>query len=374
MIRNVFFLAALALLIALFAGCGNDNGDNGVEPPPQPPPRVIVETHQDPTFENAPTAQVWDSIDAVTIPMGTNADYNANLPVDPSTNLDMKALIADDSLLYIWVQWNDNDKDDRFGQLRAGWVNNRIEWVVNYPEDTSDLAYNEDRFYAVFDNGGPSGADCAALCHAAADTSDAGRRFYGAPGDNADAWDWKANRTGLAKLADDMHLTTEAVTFDPIVSLTGDSLYYLNYTIDLQPDPDVESYIVSPKKMSPDSTAFTGPALLESQAPGGIFVLFNPSLDWVTFPLNLPPSGKYLPGYYIWDETGHDGSRWDVRAQSTYASGTWTVVLRRALTTADAEDVSFDFSTKDSISISIAVANNSGVKHLGHEPFYLVFQ
>lgn len=373
MIRSLFSLAAAIFLIAIFGGC-SDKGDNGVEPPPTPPPRVVVATHQDPTFDNALTSQVWDSIQAVTIPMGTDTTYNADRPTNTLTNLDMKALIAGDSLLYIWVQWNDNDKDDRFGQLRAGWVNNRIEWVVNYPYDTLDVTYNEDRFYALFDNGGTNGADCAALCHDAGDTSTEGRRFYGAAGDDADVWDWKANRTGIAKLADDMHLTTEKVDFDPIVSLTGDSLYYLNYAIEQQPDTEVETYIVLPKKMHPDSTAFTGPALLESEMPGGIFVPFNPDLDWVTFPLNLPPAGLYLPGYYIWNNTGHDGSRWDVRAQSNYSAGKWTVVLRRALTTNDADDVSFDFSIPDSIAISIAVTDNSGIKHLGHAPFYLVFQ
>jgi hypothetical protein len=373
MMRSLFSLAAVVFLIAIFSGCSK-KGDNGVEPTPTPPPRVVVETHQDPTFDNALTSDVWDSIDAVTIPMGTDTAYNADRVANPPTNLDMKALIADDSILYIWVQWNDTDKDDRFGQLRAGWVNNRIEWVVNYPYDTLDVTYNEDRFYALFDKGGTNGADCAAMCHAAGDTSAVGRRFYGDAGDNADVWDWKANRTGLAKLADDMHMTTEKVDFDPIVNQTSDSLYFRNYTIEQQPDPAVESYIIAPKYMHPDSTLFTGPALLESEMPGYLFVDFKPDLNWVTFPPNLPPAGLYLPGYYIYDRVGHDGSRWDVRAQSEYSAGKWTVVLRRALTTTDAADVSFNFGTPDSIAVSIAVTDNSGMKHLGHAPFYLVFQ
>ena len=100
MIRSLFSLAALIILIAIFAGC-SDNGDNGVEPTPTPSPRVIVEAHQDPTFDNALTSPVWDSIEAVTIPMGTDAAYNADRPANTNTNLDMKALIADDSVLYI---------------------------------------------------------------------------------------------------------------------------------------------------------------------------------------------------------------------------------------------------------------------------------
>ncbi len=372
MIRLLFSLVAVVFLMALFVGC-SDSNDNGVEPPAvTPPPRVVVEAHQDPTFAEALTSQVWDTIDAVTIPMGTKADYNANMSANTNTNLDMKALVADDSLLYIWVQWNDLDESNRFGQLRAGWVNNRVEWVVNYPEDTSDIAFNEDRFYALFDRGGTNGADCAAMCHAVGDTSTAGWRFYGAAGDNADVWDWKANRTGLANLADDMHMTTELARPDAIVSQTGDSLYYRNFDIQQVSGPG--SYIVNPKKMHPDSNEYTGPGLLESQMPGGIFVVFDPNLTWVIFQPTLPPTGLSLPGYYIWDESGHDGHRWDVQAQSRYESGKWTVVLRRALTTGDTDDVSFSFGTPDSISISIAVTDNSGIKHLGHEPFYLVFQ
>ncbi len=367
MSRSLFSLAAIVFLLALFVGC-SDNKDNGVEPPPvTPPPRVVVETHQDPTFAAAIGSPVWDSIDAVTIPMGTKDEYNANLPTNTATNLDMKALVADDSLLYIWVQWNDLDEDNRFGQLRASWASNSVEWVVNYPEDTSDIAYNEDRFYAVFDKGGPSGADCAAMCHAANDTSAAGWQFYGEAGDNADVWDWKASRTGLAKLADDMHMTTELVRPDAIVSQTGDSLYYRNYDV----KQDVGSYLlVDPKKMNADGPDYTGAGLLESVG----WVDFNPALTWVVFPPTNIPYGLSLPGYYIWDVSGHDGHRWDVRAQSRFESGMWTVVLRRALNTGDADDVSFVFGTPDSISISIAVTNNSGIKHLGHEPFYLVFQ
>ncbi len=371
MIRSFFSLASLVFLMAIFNGCSS-KGDNGVEPPPvTPPPRVVVEAHQDPTFADALASPVWDTIDAVTIPMGTKVDYNANLPANTNTNLDMKALIADDSLLYIWVQWNDLDESDRFGQLRAGWVQGHVEWVVNYPEDTSDIAFNEDRFYAVFDRGGTNGADCAAMCHAASDTSASGWQFYGAAGDNADVWDWKANRTGLAKLADDMHMTTELVRPDAIVSQTGDSLYYRNFDV-LQ---DVGTYlIVNPKKMHPDSTAYTGPGLLESDMPNGLFVPFDPNLNWVIFPPTQPPYGLSLPGYYIWDQSGHDGHRWDVQAQSIFEGGKWTLVLRRALTTGDTDDISFAFGTPDSISITIAVTDNSGIKHLGHEPFYLVFQ
>jgi hypothetical protein len=377
MIRRILPLVViLACVTALQIGCGSDDGDNGNGPGPVAPPRVLVEAHQDPTFANALDSPVWDSIEVEEIPIGTENEYNSNLLYVSNRTVDMKALIADDSLLYIRVQWDDADEDNRFGQLRASWINNRITWAVHYPEDTSNAAFNEDRFYMVFDQGGPNGADCAGFCHGIGSESATGHRFYGAAGDDADVWHWKAHRTGLAKLADDMHMTTTQVDRDP-QDMIGDDLYFLNYDNPLWPDSanNPGYMLVQPIKMHEDGIAYTGAGLLESEItdPSGIFTPFNSGLDWVRFFPDQPPAGRSLPGFTIWDESGHDGSRWDVGAISEHNGSTWTVVFRRALTTGDADDVGFSFSSLDSIEVSIGITDNSGVDHFGRRPFYLVF-
>lgn len=377
MIRKLLsFAVLLACVAVLQIGCGSSgDDDNGNGPVIVPEPRIVVEAHQDPTFEGALSSDVWDSIDVVKIPIGTENAYNSNLLFINNKTVDMKALIADDSLLYIWVTWEDTDKDDRFGQLRASWTNNNVVWAVHYPADTSEVAFNEDRFYMIFDNGGTNGADCATFCHAVGSKSADERLFYGAAGDDADVWHWKAHRTGLAKLADDMHLTTTMVSPDP-QDQPSDYLYEFNYDIIYYPNPDDSGYkLVTPKKMHETGVIYTESGLLESeiQIPSGLFTDYDPDLEWVDFPLDMPPVGKSLPGNLIWDRSGVDGSRWDVKAISEHAGSAWTVVFRRALTTGDVDDISFDFASLDSIEVTIGITDNSGIEHFGRRPFYLVF-
>jgi hypothetical protein len=356
----------ILLFLAVFAvGCGKDDGGtNG--PPPPAMIRVLVQAHQDPTLVDAVHAAVWDSITAVKIPVGTENAYNADMLFRTDLFADMKALIADDSLLYIWVKWNDITEDNRFGELRASWVNSKIQWVVN-PEDT--VYRNEDRFSILFNNGGTNGADCSKFCHAAADSSSAGKRFYGAAGDDADVWHWKAHRTGLARLADDMHITSINVSPDPQGVQMIDSLYFVNFTV-INP---ADSSHVRPIYMHPDSTAYTGAGLLESETDAGYFTAYVPTMPWVIFFPDQDPVGRTIPGYYIYDESGTHGSRWNVRAVSEFDGDYWTVVFRRRLTTDDPADIDLA-AIVDSLQISFAIGNNAGSKHHGRKPFYLIFQ
>jgi hypothetical protein len=375
MIRKLVLLTVLLASISILQmGCGSDKSENGTDPPPPPEPRLIADTHQDPTLDNALDSPVWDSIAVLSVPIGNENAYNANLLYINNKFVQMKALVADDSLLYIWARWEDNDEDNRFGQLRATWVSNTVEWAVHYPEDTSEAAFNEDRFYIVFDNDGTNGADCAAFCHSPGSESADGRLFYGAAGDDADVWHWKANRTGLAKLADDMLVTATRVEADA-QNHPSDSLYQLNYSILQATGPN--SYIVRPLKMHHDGPAYEGPGLLESEIPvqqAGIFTDYQGGSQWINFlPPPSPPVGKSVPGYLIFDESGHDGSRWDVGAVSNHNGVTWTVVFRRALTTNDAADIDFNFSSLDSVEVSIAITDNSGIQHYGRRPFFIIF-
>jgi hypothetical protein len=375
MTRLPCVLAAVLLCAAvIYTGCGGDD-DNGNGPVIIPPPRVVAAAHMNPTFDNALTSPVWDSIDAAEFTVGSDTTYSTEKRRSEKVTrtVKMKALVAGDSL-YLWAQWNDFDADTLFGQLRANWVNNLLEWALNIPIDTN--VYNEDRFFVIFDQGGPNGADCASFCHMPSDTSTLGRRFYGAAGDDADIWHWKALRTGFADLAEDMYLTTDMVSGDPIVSPTGDILYFKNYDSLYNSGPS--SYIVTPKYMHENGPAYEGATLMESEAPGNQFVDYDGGLEWYVNdpPPPQQPYGRTLPGWYIRDVSGADGSRWDVRAKSAHADGMWTVVFQRALTPADPDDVDLNFATTDSISISIAVFESTGdsTQHWGRAPFYLVFE
>ncbi len=348
-ILPIIFLFVVTVMIS---ACGSDDGDNGTDPIPDPIIRLIAEAHQDPTIDNALTAEVWDTITAVSIPTGTEAAYNSTGVFTTGLTVEMKALVADDSILYIWAKWNDNDEDNRYGQMRATWTSS---FRFRTPLGDTNF-YNEDRFMLMFDNGGTNGADCATYCHSIADSSTAGKQFYGTGPTDADLWIWRAHRTGLANLSDNSHITSTEITPD---ALSGD-LYTINY----------DGFLGKPFSMHRDTTAYTGAGLLESQ-PGGFVNFEGLSLVWGTFPVNQPPVGLSLPGIKIWDVSGHNGSRWDVQTKAIHDGTHWTAVFRRSLAPTDGTDRSF--VSVDSVSMSIAVSDNSD-KHNGRKPFYLVFE
>ncbi len=345
--KKLFPLIMLAIIVVITYGCGGDDGDGPTDPPPVPEPRVVVATHQDPGLASVDHA-VWDSISAVSVPLGTDADYNSGVAVHASLNANMKALKTA-SNLYIRIEWADNDKDTRFGEYRSRWLNNRNNWEA---VDTT-LFSNEDRFYVLFDQGGTNGADCATMCHAVANGS--GRKFYGAAGDDADVWHWKATRTGLGGFAEDLRITSSTILPDPQDGV-NDSLCFRNW------------YSIGghPAKMHPDTTEWTGDALLE-----GTYMTFDNDLDWVE---GLPGDSvsKFHPGYYFNHMSSSDGSRWDVQVLQEHDGTNWTVVFRRALNTTDLDDI--NLTSADSVSVSVAVGDNNGMKHWGRAPFYLVFE
>jgi len=356
--RSLLLGGIAAIMAWTLVGCSS-GGDGGTNPPPTPPVRVVAAEHQSPGLTSV-DSPIWDSITAVQITVGADTLYNANLPYNTSLIAQMKALVAGDSL-FIRVKWNDNDRNNLFGRLHALWVNNLVQWEM---VDTTSLA-NEDRFRIIFDNDGLNHADCAQFCHrGAVDTSRTGRHFYGAAGDNADVWDWKAHRTGLAGFAagiigfaEDMHISDTMVTPDPQTAL-NDNLYYPN------PRPDVGGGVI-PREMHQTGAAFTGPGLLE-----GEWVDYEQNQPWVDTTI-IPPVGKYLPGYYMYNLTRANGSRWDVRARSEYSAGYWTLVMRRTISTTDVADISF--AALDSVQVTIAICDNSGIFHYGRKPFYIIF-
>ncbi|MFH1698999.1 MAG: ethylbenzene dehydrogenase-related protein [Candidatus Zixiibacteriota bacterium] len=360
MFRKIFsFIFIIAFAITWY-GCSSDK-ENGVGPtPPPPPPRLVVGTHQSPGLGSIDHA-VWDSITAVDVSVGDSSKYNAGIGFTNSLTASMKALIANDSI-FVRVEWNDNSEDNRFGELRARWMTSgQVEWELM---DTT-LLRNEDRFYIFFDNGGTNGANCASLCHTS--TSSIGRRHYNTGNDNADVWHWKANRTGEGGFAEDMHITDTNILQDPQAQ-SNDSLYWGN-AANLNSD---STFAQRAHKMHPDSSEFTGPALLE-----GIYVTFNQGISdtaWVPGIASGDSTGVTIPAFYHNQITSADGSRWDVRAVSEHDGTGWTVVFARHLTTMDADDVDLTFSTPDSVQISIAIGNNSGMKHHGAPPFYMVFE
>lgn len=358
MTRSIL-VTIIPVIILVLSGCSGDNNGNGNGPEPIYDPRLEANIHQDPGFQSV-TSSVWNAIIPETLYVGTDNNYNANVLFRTDFIAELKALQTD-TLLYIWARWGDGDEDNRFGALMGAWIDNSVKW--NFASAYDSITYNEDRMYIMFDRGGTNGVDCSQMCHTT--TSSAGKFFYGAAGDNADVWHWKAHRTGLATLADDMHLSDTMIVSDPQDDPFYDDLAILNWN----------DFLERPRYMHHDGPAFTGPGLLESETPLGAFTVFVNSDDWMTFIPGEAPVPKLLPGYYIYDNTGTDGSRWDVEALSEFDGSHWTVVFRRKITPGDlTNDINFNSYKGDSILISIGLTDNSGIRHHGTEPFYLIIE
>jgi len=364
MLRKLLPLALLFSLGVLLFGCSSDGGDNGTTPVEVDPPRLVAAYHQDPGITSV-NSVVWDTIDTIYFAVGTSSssDYNANVGYRDNLYAAMQALYTDE-YLYIKVSWNDNGADTMFFPWKSYLYSDIVHWEA---VDTLQVA-NEDRFYIMFDRGGAEGVDCSQMCHSSSDTSTAGRQFYASTDINgADTWHWKACRTAFAKRAEDMHVTDINISPDPQNSNPGDNLYFRNQVAD-QPRPIY---------MHHTDTAYHGAVLLETDAVDMVFTALDNDLEWVEIVANPPDVdsiSKYIPGYYIRDSTGNDGSRWDVETVSEYDGTNWTLVLRRLLDSDDNEDLDFDFSVTDSLLIAIALADNSGREHYGLAPFYFIIE
>ncbi len=351
MIRFLFISMTAAALLTALVGCGSDD-NGGTNPPPAPFTRLVAAHHQNPGLTSV-DSPVWDSIAAGRINLGTDTAYNAGLSATSAVTADLKALVSGDSL-FVRVTWTDASVNNLYGQLKAYDVNDYIEWHA-------ETFFNEDRFYVVFDE---NGTGCKRFCHSAANAI--GRKFYGTVSDQADIWHWKANRTGLALFttpatlgfAEDMHITDTMVAPDPQTS-GGDDLYFDNLDV----------FTAKARKMHTTGSAFTGPGLVE----GAWVTYIESGQHWIDSSVT-PPTGRFIPGYYMQNLTRANGSRWDVRAMAAHNGTSWTVVFCRKLSTGDPDDVDLTSAAPDSVLINIAVGNNSGVNHLGYKPFYLVVQ
>lgn len=346
--KKLFVLFLAVVYIAAFYGCSSDDGDGGgTGPVIVPEPRLVVAVHQDPGLASVDN-DVWDSIDAVTVPLGTDTIYNAGLGAITTLNAELKALRTG-SYIYLQAKWNDDSKDAFFNKLQGVDTAGNLRWRA---WDTT-LINNEDRFYVLFDQGGSNGADCAGMCHATANAS--GHSFYGSATDDADIWHWKAYRTGGAGFAEDMFVTSDSISPDPQDQTPNDNLYFRNYTTI---GGSMDNAI--PILMHPDSSDYTD------------FVIKEPDLTAYQQGTGSKWFGFEMAGYYLNGLSGADGSRWDVHVVQHHDGSNWTVVFRRALNTGDADDI--NLSSVDSVSISIATGDNSGIKHWGAEPFYMVFE
>lgn len=243
-----------------------------------------------------------------------------------------QGIYTDDSL-YIRLRW----KDPTQSIVKQSWKFDGRKW--------HHLTGNEDRIALLFeitriDKFASRG--CAITCHSPADLSrEKWKLATRTPQEKGDLWHWKAARSAPYNYADDAWLT---VAGNPTGSyretgrrkdagMGGD---IKNQT----EDGSMPGYMQDPAK----KPTVPGFLLFEETVKIVDYSTFNPG-DIIPFRLPVKPSG----------------SRFDVKAQSRWTKGYWTVMLYRKLDTGHADDVVFNPLKR--YSFAMAVFDDSGADH-----------
>lgn len=258
----------------------------------------------------------------------------------PDDYLRIDSVVSDSSVNYETVSWTRLDAFE-LGYEISG-------------EDTTfyNRGADQDRVAIMWGEGGNDTvkADCFRLCHETANPS--GHHMYTNNTDHVDVWHWQSAKTDPLYLALDEYWNTDGPQID-----AGQSLAHTS---------NFDEINIRPLSMHTSGAANRNPFLLAEEA-----VSFDSAVNW--------PDLYRMPGFVLHDIT--PGSATDVSAfswykDSYYSSGnTWTVLMSRALTTGNSDDIDFGvLNHGDSVMVTVAVMDNADRLHSGSTPFYFIFK
>ncbi len=254
----------------------------------------------------------WSGAKAVTIQVFAGT---------PGTlNVTMKAMY-DKEFIYFLVQWPDKTlSQNRVYQLTNGkWKKRKGN------EDRFGLMFNIGNSFANFNVAG-----CQVACHNGESMATT------KPGEKADLWHWKAQRSNPAGYADDQYvqhkikLVGHEKTGRKSDKRSGGS-YKKNFDKEKKQPKFIGAGMGGPVRLKKDAKAYTGGAKEGTIAPRE--VLARPI-----------------------------GSRGDIDAKGVLAGGKWTLELRRKLDTGHADDVVFVPGQKHAFGVSV-YDNGDGPEH-----------
>jgi len=265
--------------------------------------------------------------------------YPTQVPVEGRKNLagekgivSTQAVYTDDSL-YFLLKW----KDPTHSVIKQSWQYNGKNWY--------HLKGNEDRIALLFEItriNKFSSRGCAVTCHSPADTHRKEWKLATRSAtEKGDLWHWKAARSDPYKHADDAWLT--------VAGNPSGSYRETGRRKDAGKGGDVKNqikdgtrplYMQDPTK----SQTLAGFLLFEEVVKIIDYSIFKTG-DVIPFRLPLKPSG----------------SRFDVKVESHYADGYWTLMLYRKLDTGHEDDVSFNPMKR--YSFAMALFDDSGDDH-----------
>ncbi len=236
-----------------------------------------------------------------------------------------KAVYSNDEI-YFWFSWKDATKS----VTKGSWKYDGQKWARQ--------GGNEDRISLLFEinrikNFATKG--CAVVCHVPAGAPNAKDGKFGTvtAAEKGDLWHWKAARSDPAGYADDTWVTQISAKKGGRKGDAGKGGDLRNQI----EDKSKPKYALAPGKKLTNN----GILLVSQSVEISDYGVFKAG-DTLTY--RMPKA--------------HAGSRADIKAQSRYANGSWTVVLSRKLDTGNDDDTAFNPRKK--YNFAMALFDDSG--------------
>jgi len=262
----------------------------------------------------------WQKAKAVNVPFEGKEKFAGK-----KTSVTTKAVYTEQEIYFLFA-WKDATKS----VTKGAWKYDGQKW--------SNQPGNEDRISLLFEinrinNFATKG--CAVTCHIPEGAPNAKDGKFGttSEAEKGDLWHWKAARSDPAGFADDTWITKISEKKGGRKSDAGKGGDKKNMTA----DKSMPMYTLAPgKKLAKNDILLVSHAVEITD-----YSVFTPG-DTITFRMPNTP----------------EGSRADIKAVSSYANGSWTVMLYRKLDTGNDDDVAFNPRKK--YNFAMALFDDSG--------------
>jgi hypothetical protein len=263
---------------------------------------------------------IWGEAKAIQVPFDGKESFAGR-----KASVATKAVYTAEAVYFLF-KW----QDPTLSVVKEAWEYDGSQWAHKEGnEDRISLLFEINRINNFATKG------CAIVCHAppGAATAKGGRFGTATAAEKGDLWHWKAARSDPAGVAEDTWLTQISADKGGRKGDAGKGGDQANMT----EDKSAPKYMLAPgKPLGKNGILLAAHAV---EIPNG--TAFKAG-DTLTYRMPL----------------AHEGSRGDIKAESRYADGGWTVMLSRALDTGNEDDVAFDVRRK--YNFAMALFDDSG--------------
>ena len=320
-------------------------------------PPVLDGVSDDAAWQCAPVLQVTLDVFGVYTP--ENAATPPAYPGLTRTRIDLRSVYTATDV-YFLASWADPTRS----LARLPWQkrpDGTWKQLMNPDSSKHENTYYEDKFAVQWNINSPKFAavGCVASCHSKVSNAVPGKK-YNSSGELTDLWHWKSVRTEPNGQIDDGYVADPGSgKCEGLNCRLSDGKTAGGYK-----DNNKAGYLAA----CPGDPGGAGPLPCFMGPPGAEIV--KDDRYWIADTQKQPFVDTFMPGARVAGivTSPFVGGRGDVATKARWAGGTWTLEIKRALTTAagQAEDVQFADLTK-AYEFGVAVFDNSQINHAGHE-------